>query len=47
MMEAYIAVAKQYVSDAISLGFGSGSLLAVIAIMTGYSIKQALSFFDK
>ena len=47
MTEACLEFAKQYMPDLILLGFGSGSLISIISILTGYSIKQALSFFDK
>lgn len=47
MTESVIEFIKIYIPQMIGVGVGFGSLMAVIAILTGYSIKQALSFFDK
>lgn len=46
MTEACLEFAKQYMPDVIALGFGFGSLLSVISILTSYVISKVQSLVN-
>ncbi len=43
MTEQLSVLMKDYVSGLISIGFGTGTVLGLIAILGGYAIAKALS----
>lgn len=47
MTEAVMEFVREYLPKSIEFGFGIGGFLGGIATVSGYAIKQALSFFDK
>lgn len=47
MTEAVMEFIRVYLPKLSEAGIGLGGFFGVLACMTGYSIKQAISFFDK
>lgn len=47
MTEALCEFMKEYLPRFIEAGIGLGTFIGAFAVLTGYAIKQAISFFDK
>lgn len=46
MTEALMEFVTEYMPQIIGIGFGFGSIMAVISILLGYAISKALGFVD-
>lgn len=46
MTEQLSVLMKEYMSGLIAIGFGTGTVLGLIAILGGYAIAKALSLVD-